>query len=349
MRRNSPIGPIRSLWARAHRRGMTTFLAFALAAAVALGKWLVLPWYFSPYVRVPATSFSLALRCVPSWVRISSLTSYASLLNAQLVISDVKSQKVIYTYNIPVSPGSYGNFELTPSQYETGQAFDEFNQNTAAALDLQFSRMPFLDISRADLEYFGQSGSGACAAEKLTGSDLARRIAGGSPRAMRVSLIQDRLSDILLGANELIGNILLCCLVISLFWIGTWVALGFFLMYFVPDRMLMRLVTRSNVAALPDSEKKDLISNIKMEYSKVYRRLAFARVVGPATGFLLTVTSLVAGLHPSVVARQDTFHFISSLQLALVATFMGLLVRIASEFAIRFHRDAALRRLDLIG
>jgi hypothetical protein len=68
------------------RRGTIAFLVFAFAAVVALGKWLVLPWYFSPYVRIPSPTLSLKLRCVPSQLRIDSLTSYASLLKAQLVI-----------------------------------------------------------------------------------------------------------------------------------------------------------------------------------------------------------------------------------------------------------------------
>jgi hypothetical protein len=229
------------------------------------------------------------------------------------------------------------------------KAAGAFNQGTTAIMTFQFSRVPALDLSDVQITYVGQSTSGACEPEELKGNDLKKRILGTSPRTMSFALIQDKLSDFLLKANELVGNVLLCSLVVALFWIATWVAWGFTATYLLSDDALIRTVTKSRVAAQPAPQRSELATRVKIEYSKVYRRLAFARVVGPATGFLLTVTSLVAGLHPSVVAAQDTFHFISSLQLALVATFMGLAVRIAAEFAIRFQRDAAMRKLEIIG
>lgn len=324
------------------------FLTFAFIATAVLLKWLAFPWLLSPYVRVPSATFSLTLRCVPSEIRIQSLTPYVSLLAAQLDISDLKYHMHMGTY--PVSVGSQsapdGTFVLTPSVYATGKAADQLNQG-AATLTVHFSRVPFLDISNVKVSYLSQNASGACLPEELKGNALVSRIEGATPSTMRFALIQDKLSWFLLQANELAGNILLCSLVVAFFWIATWVVWGFSLKY-LPARPLMRLITRNNLATLSDSDKRELVSQVRQEYSKVYRRLAFARVVGPASGFLLTVTSLVAALHPSLVAAQDTFHFISSLQLALVATFMGLIIRIAAEFAIRFHREVALRRIDLL-
>ena len=341
----------RSIWTTLRQRGTLIFLTFVLVSAAALARWLALPWFLHPYVRVPSTAFSVTVRCVPSQLRVYSKTSYVSLLNAQLILSEISSHTVVGSYNLPVAPGpraAEAEFVLLPSADEIEKASSQFNENTAAIVAFQFSRVPSLDLARVELTYAGQKTQGGCEPEELKGRELKNRIIGTSPRTMRFLLIQDELSDFLLAANEFGGNLLLCALVISFFWVLT-LGVGGFVSTYLPDRALMRLVTKSDPAALSQSERSDLVEAVRRAYSKLYHRLAFARVVGPATGFLLTVTSLVAGLHPSVVAAQDTFHFISSLQLALVATFMGLAVRIAAEFAIRFHRETANRRLDIIG
>jgi hypothetical protein len=79
---------------------------------------------------------------------------------------------------------------------------------------------------------------------------------------------------------------------------------------------------------------------LNADFLQTQRRLVFAKNIGPICGFALTVSSLIAALHPVMQIEKDSFSFLSSLQLALVATLVGLGMRLLAEFAIRFHRQA---------
>lgn len=65
------------------------------------------------------------------------------------------------------------------------------------------------------------------------------------------------------------------------------------------------------------------------------RALEWAEVTGPAMGFLLTVGSLLLAFDPAIFNDRDTGRFTEAISLAMVATFAGLLMRIASFSADR--------------
>jgi hypothetical protein len=184
-----------------------------------------------------------------------------------------------------------------------------------------------------------------CRSETLEENSLRQRIGDSNAQLRRYTLIQERLSNIVLDANETGGNLLLGILVLILLWLTVMVVDGLRRVYLISDGKL-RAELDQRLAPNTVNRTPQLSELIKADYARKYKNLAFMRVFGPATGFLLTVSSLIAGLHPSAAAAQDTFRFVSSLQLALVATFMGLAVRILAELAVRFHREDAERQLD---
>ena len=64
------------------------------------------------------------------------------------------------------------------------------------------------------------------------------------------------------------------------------------------------------------------------------------QVLGPAFGFVMTISSLIAGLHPSLRATQSINMFFEAIQVAMVSTFVGLLLRIVAT--IRQHMNDKL-------
>jgi hypothetical protein len=74
-------------------------------------------------------------------------------------------------------------------------------------------------------------------------------------------------------------------------------------------------------------------------YARTIANQRFWRALGPALGFLFTVTSLVAGIRPipggAATAQMGTLF--SSLQLALISTVAGLVMRIAAMARLRLE------------
>jgi hypothetical protein len=71
----------------------------------------------------------------------------------------------------------------------------------------------------------------------------------------------------------------------------------------------------------------------------------FLQVFGPAVGFILTISSLIAALHPSIQKQQDISAFFGSIQVAMVSTFIGLFIRIIGIFSQRAN-DKLFDRAD---
>jgi len=73
----------------------------------------------------------------------------------------------------------------------------------------------------------------------------------------------------------------------------------------------------------------------------------FFQTLGPAMGFLLTVSSLIAALNPSVHASNDLNGFMTGIHVAMVSTFVGLLLRLLAIEASRVN-DVLLSKVEMI-
>ena len=75
-------------------------------------------------------------------------------------------------------------------------------------------------------------------------------------------------------------------------------------------------------------------------------RFRFLQAVGPAMGFILTVSSLIEALHPTLLNTNDLDTFIKGIHVAMISTFLGLLVRIIAIEASRIN-DKLFARADM--
>jgi hypothetical protein len=302
-------------------------------------------------VRISSASFSLTTptECVPTKAEVALLTTYADLQRTRLTLIKRESNgpRSVVSYVLKVTPveGESARFIATLSDEDrkliAAAETTRKPQDHAWVATFEFSQLPSIDIQAVEVSYSPAFGALGCANERLTRDTLLSRLVGTSGRLMYFSLMQDKLSDVVFAVNEVIGNVLLCALLLAVFWLVHRVAAGWRLVYWVPDDVLRKLGGSQARTVLT---RDDVLS----DHRASIHSLGFLRVIGPAMGFLLTVSSLIAGLHPSATAAQDTFRFVASLQLALVATLLGLAMRVLAEFALRLHRDAAERKLKLI-
>jgi biopolymer transport protein ExbB/TolQ len=76
-------------------------------------------------------------------------------------------------------------------------------------------------------------------------------------------------------------------------------------------------------------------------------RFRYLQAIGPALGFIMTVTSLVQALYPQVTTAHNLDEFFRGIHVALISTFLGLLLRVIALEGARVN-DILLRRADLI-
>jgi len=286
-------------------------------------------------------------------VHVETRAQYAQLERARLAILDTSAQKPPIVYDFQITslwPSGASGFQLnltSDQQSEAIAALSDLGKNAGVVLTAQFSSSPFLDIQSVRISRADHPGNPNCPS-LLAGESLRSKFLHVQPRLMRIILPQEQVSDVVLLTNEVLGALMIGALLLALLWLSWQWANALYRLYLVSDDEI-RAQAKKSFEAKPlvfaaESPADLVIGNFEL----MHRRLSFVRVLGPAVGFLLTVSSLIAGLHPSQQDVQNSFHFISSLQIALVATFIGLLTRIVAEFSIRVHQSAAERVLMLV-
>ncbi len=158
------------------------------------------------------------------------------------------------------------------------------------------------------------------------------KIFAKSKRFIKYKYIRDDLSLFLLKYNDSISNVVLTALTVCL----------------LP--LFAKLVTQKQASMstkrfeVSIKKKYDLSDKQSIEYAKIAygdeytkneRFFQFLQVFGPAIGFALTISSLIAGLHPRLQANQDITKFFETIQIAMVSTLIGLLIRIIAIFLQR--------------
>jgi hypothetical protein len=341
----------RTIWTQLQTRRTLLFLGWSLSATLILAAWLFQPLYQDPLVRVSGSMFSVSVSCIPSMVSLETRTGYLQVERARLVLLDRKEKLAVSSMDMqPTSTSSKSSrafqFALTANQQSHASGLlASSDPASSPRLVIEFSRVPAFEIKKLRVQRSDHPDNRKCESEELIGNDLDRAIATPQEhKVVKYLLPQEEIGDFILLINEFMGSVLVCSLLLSILWLLYQCGQGAWRVYCIsPEAIRERTSRRQEEMAIHSAFSKADV--IKGDYRALRRRLEFVRVLGPALGFLLTVSSLVAGIHPSVQATQDSFLFVSSLQLALVATFVGLLTRVIAEFAVRIHTSASERAL----
>lgn len=146
-----------------------------------------------------------------------------------------------------------------------------------------------------------------------------------SKKLNKYKYIRSDISNLLLKYNDPVSNIMLTILTISLI-----------PLFYEIIRKLYRCYFAKNMEAYLKSEfnpsNEEAVNNAVISYGENYGKRAsmyrFLQLMGPAIGFTLTISSLIAGLHPSLQEVRNIKIFFETIQVAMVSTFLGLLIRI---------------------
>jgi hypothetical protein len=330
------------------------WLPFALSGAAVLAAWLLIPSIYDPYVRVPSDRLSFTLGCLPESVQVHVLNSYVVARQAQIAVTAPGAERPAKTVSFQVAKiaaeGGSQQVELTFPQAElksTLQAAASLGGSANYVYTILFDRTPFIDLRTVHV-VSTFPGTSPCAQTDYDGKELLQAIRSPSAKLMRLKLMQEELSDLVLAFNNSAANVCLGFMVVAFLWFAYLLMAGTKRLYFSPDSALLTDFRRFVDQAPSDLKKQGEEALLNVQFQLQNRNFAFAKTMGPAFGFLLTVSSLSAALHPSLQATQDTFRFVSGIQIAVIATFVGLAIRIVAQFGQRVHRDLAERLLLLL-
>lgn len=146
--------------------------------------------------------------------------------------------------------------------------------------------------------------------------------------------ITDVISLLLLNYNLSASNFILTFLLLCFFILLLELASKCITYYFLPPKSFAKYVNckfsdNGSMIAIQDPGKR--IEYYKRFYEQdIWYR--FLQILGPTVGFLLTTSSLVAALNPSLQESRDIKSFFDSIQVAMISTFVGLLIRLIALF-----------------
>lgn len=341
-----------TLWGQMRARRTWSFLGWSVSGGLALGCWLIWPLIQNPVVRVYGVAVSIPVKCVPHTIEIKTVRSYSDLTSAKLTISAVDPQLAPAAYTLQVIPQrneQNATFLLALTADQQSSAIDYIAALSDAArlnLSAEFTSALYVDIQSIGFTPSSNSRNIGCTPGALMGGDLQKEITTSRTELLGVILPQEQLGDFIRAVNDTAGGILVGALLLTILWLCSQLTAGMYKLYLLPiDELLQNIDPKATMPAGRRSRARTR-EKIRGEFELLCRRLSFVRTLGPAMGFLLTVSSLISGLHPSSYQTPGSFLFVTSLQLALVATFLGLLARVIAEFAIRVNQSAYERALD---
>lgn len=332
---------------RLKNRSSLKFFSFSIIGGVSLIVMLAGGPALHPIVRVPGGAFSLKLECVPAQIDILLGGGKIPVKRVGATIRPTPNETETPQLNatqslIQDAEATHINIVPAPVHNKPGEL-----ANRTVDISIPIDGLPYVDIQKATISNDTKSAD-RCNARVLEGDDLKNLIRSAyEPRLMKYHRIQEVYSNWILALNDLAATVIVCLMTLALMNLAYRFGTAYLELYFVSDDTIRDRIATRLTQAPPALKALGPLQIIKADFYLLYRRLVFARVIGPALGFTLTVSSLIAGLHPTGQTLQSTFQLLSSLQVAMVATLVGLLMRIVAEFALRLHTSCAERRIEL--
>lgn len=338
------------LWKRVARNRLAKLTALGLVFLSLSGGLVFIPTAWNPYVRVPGSTIALKVNCVASDIYLQLRSTHFRAQRAELIVRDLSGKTKAERFPMDLQKSLEGQtVHLTLAQSYQQDAREYLGKLGDGGSDvsavIELLRVPSISLDAARVVVSEQYTTNACKDQDLDAEDLRVALSASEAQLMRYRRPQDVISDGILQANDVVGSMVLAGMIVISCWLLWLTSAGFVQAYISREKTLSSFLRRDRDAAMQRGLSVTDVEIVRNRFHLAERRFIFWRVVGPALGFILTISSLVEGLHPSRQGSQDSFLLVSTLQLALVATFLGLWIRILAELAIRFHRTAAERRL----
>lgn len=216
---------------------------------------------------------------------------------------------------------------------------DVLNSSESIAVTLQLFRGQSAEITKVVID-----------GDPIEVDDFHRKyVKTASARLISTRSIRNDISIILKKYNEVFSNYILSAMVASAAALLGALAYKFILNILLPDFPFV-LLTKwvYGIKNITDSgllEKARHTSGIRR--ARLERLSKLFQVLGPAVGFMLTVSSLIVALDATIYGNSDITIFFSSIQVAMVSTFMGLFIRVESVILQSLNNASYIRRDDV--
>lgn len=151
----------------------------------------------------------------------------------------------------------------------------------------------------------------------------------------RIRFIRRDIADLLFLINDHFSNVLMLALVLWILMLMPTLVITEYYVNFAPaDKFKAHII---NVVTKESGKNDNLWERYTAMWSDAATHFQFAQAVGPALGFLLTVSGLIQAIYPGLGDTRDMDIFLKGLNVALVSTFLGLFLRILALEASRIH------------
>ena len=159
--------------------------------------------------------------------------------------------------------------------------------------------------------------------------------------------IREDISAFLLLYNDQVSNYLLTAMFISLILMVAYVLRLQMRAYLYTDKRFLKYISQGFDVA--ETCTKEDAARAAEKYANYYVRqdswFRFTQIMGPAIGFTLTVSSLIAALHPITENTNDISGFMAGMHIAMISTLLGLIIRIVGSVSQRVN-DKLFSRAD---
>lgn len=160
--------------------------------------------------------------------------------------------------------------------------------------------------------------------------------------------IRDYISSFLIYFNDSMSNWLMTFLFFVCIYLFVDM-MGYVIICFGPKNKFEKYVFRNCNLISPTDV--DQLQGAKISFAQIHSKrdmwYRFFQIFGPAFGFLFTITSLIAGLHPSAQIGRDVSQFFVAIQVAMTSTFIGLFMRIISMW-LQILNNKIFDRAELV-
>ena len=301
-------------------------IAYAVGAMLTVFLWIYHPLIFNqPYYRVEGSKFSLELDPLSREVNIKIFFVKAKPkleLASLFVHHDGTNAGNEQSFNVGVESQQDSSAVVLALKVDLRDVLEQVASQPPTKgkyyIALTFGRRPFLDIRKIEI---GQ--------DVYPAQSIGNLLWGTNGTLMKTVLVREVIADKILEYNDSVGNYFMAMLSVVALWLF--------------GRVITTAVNFANAAKRKlDIQKKiqigissdTLKDELLTRYWEKERILSFWKIIGPSTGFLLTVSSLAAALHPNIQSDQGAYTFFSSVQVAIISTFIGLAIRLFAHLEI---------------
>jgi len=180
---------------------------------------------------------------------------------------------------------------------------------------------------------------------KLNAKDLAANYLVSPGELVRVRHIRSDLATVLFLLNDPVSNVIMSCMFFTVLLLVFHVLGPLLAAYVYSEKRFDAYLNKSSGQADKSrwQDDPDFCDKLTGHWALWNGRYHYWQALGPAVGFILTVSGLVQSLHPVIRATNDLDSFMEGIHIAMISTFLGLLVRILALEAERVNNLLLVR------